>query len=427
MNSHHSAARAIRDISSQRLRVGEKVLVVRESKSSFLRAVTEAVGLRRFTVVSTCPELWGGSEELWSGAARVLAERGHRVSAFKTALDEAHPRIQRLKSLSCTVRNLRQLPLPRPLVTRSHLLTLAAHLTAHRPDLVVVSQGDNHDGLHFGYLCRKLRIPYALISQKAADHFWPPDKSRRYRRDVFVGAARCYFVSGHNRRLTEDQIGADLPNAAVVRNPYLVPADGLLPWPDGGDNCLRLACVARLYLLDKGQDILLRVLAREKWKGRSLHVSFFGRGVNGESLADLVARLGVRNVSFEGQTEDVPGIWKEHHALVLPSRAEGLPLALVEAMMCGRPAVVTKVGGNAEVVEDRVTGFLAAPDEDSIDVALEEAWARRGELRAMGERAALRIREWVPANPAEDFADALLNLACASDSQAVIRLGASGA
>jgi glycosyltransferase involved in cell wall biosynthesis len=397
------------------------------SKGKVLRHVLAGVGLRRFAVVSTCPESWGGSEELWSGAARVLAEGGHRVTAFKTALDETHPAIRRLKSLSCTVRNLRRFSRLQPLVTRSHLLLLAAHLTARRPDLVIISQGDNHDGLHFGHLCRKLRIPYALLSQKAADHFWPADESRRYRREVFVGAARCFFVSEHNRRLTEDQIGADLPNAVVVRNPHLAPAGGPLPWPGRADESLRLACVARLYLLDKGQDILLRVLAREKWKRRSLHVSFYGQGVNAGSLAGLAERLGVRNASFEGQTEDVPGIWKEHHALVLSSRAEGLPLALVEAMMCGRPAVVTKVGGNAEVIEDGVNGFLAAPDPDSIDAALEEAWARRGELRGMGERAARRIRELVPANPAEEFADALLDLARPADARAVVELGASGA
>ena len=389
--------------------------------------VTSAVSARRFTIVSTCPDPWGGSEELWSGAAQVLSANGHRLSIFKTSLDQTHPRIQQLKSLSCKVRNLRRLPAPQPLITRSHLFSMAVHLTVRRPDLVIISQGDNYDGLHFGYLCRKLRIPYALVSHKAADHFWPPDKSRRYRREVFAGAVRCFFVSEHNWRLTEEQNGMTLTNAEVVRNPYLVTADGPLPWPGREMECLRLACVARLYLLDKGQDILLRVLAGEKWKGRKLHVSFYGSGVNGEALADLAARLGLRNVSFEGQTEDVLGIWKNHHALVLPSRAEGMPLALVEAMMCGRPCVVTKVGGNAEVVQDGVTGFLATPDEDSIDAALEEAWTRRGELRQMGERAALRIRELVPANPAEDFADTLLDLASPSDSRVVIRLGDSGA
>src|SRR5256714_125345 len=230
---------------------------------------------RRFTVVSTCPELWGGSEELWSGAACVLAEKGHSVSCFKTALDDSHPRVQRLKSLSCSVRKLRRLPLSQPLTTRSQMLSLALHLTARRPDLVVISQGDNYDGLHFGYLCRKLRIPYTLISQKATDHFWPPDKSRRYRRGVFADAARCFFVSEHNRRLTEEQIGADLTNAEVVRNPYLVPADGPLPWPGREDECLRLAWGARPDLRYQGQGILLRVLARGKGEGRGLHSSFF--------------------------------------------------------------------------------------------------------------------------------------------------------
>jgi glycosyltransferase involved in cell wall biosynthesis len=376
--------------------------------------MTETAGvtpLRRFAVVSTCPELWGGSEELWSGAAAVLAERGHRVSVFKTGVDRSHPRVRQLESLSCPVRDLRAAPLPRRAVTVSHFLYLAAHLTAPRPHLVVISQGDNYDGLHFGYLCRKLGLPYTLISQKATDHFWPPDVSRKYRRETYAAAARCFFVSEHNRRLTEDQIGAELRNAAVVRNPYLAPAGGPLPWPGGEDECLRLACVARLYLLDKGQDMLLRVLAREKWRARSLRVSFYGSGVNREGLEGLARRLGVTNVSFEGQTGDVPGVWKTHHALVLPSRTEGLPLSLVEAMMCGRPAVVTKVGGNAEVLEHGATGFLADPAEDSIDAALEEAWARRVGLREMGDLAARRIRELVPPNPAGEFADLLLGLA----------------
>jgi glycosyltransferase involved in cell wall biosynthesis len=365
----------------------------------------------RFAVVSTCPESWGGSEELWAEAATVLSQRGHLVSVFKTLVDKTHPKIQRLKSLSCPVRDLRALPLPRRLLTLFHFLFLALHLTARRPNLVVISQGDNYDGLHFGYLCRKLKLPYTLISQKATDHFWPPDKSRQYRRETYEGAVRCFFVSEHNLHLTEDQIGAKLMNASVVRNPFLVPADNPLPWPEREDECLRLACVARLYLLDKGQDILLRVLAREKWKKRSLHVSFFGQGTNREGLSGLAARLEVTNVSFEGQTNDVTGIWKRHHALILPSRGEGLPLSLVEAMMCGRPAIVTNVGGNAEVVEDRVTGFLADPAEDAIDTTLEEVWVKRHQLGEMGRLAARRIRELIPGKPAEDFANTLLEVA----------------
>jgi glycosyltransferase involved in cell wall biosynthesis len=87
-----------------------------------------------------------------------------------------------------------------------------------------------------------------------------------------------------------------------------------------------------------------------------------------------------------------------------------LPLSLVEAMMSGRPAIVTNVGGNAEVIEDRVTGFLAAPTEDSIDAVLDEVWERRQELREMGQLAANRIRKLVPAKPQEEFAQVLLEM-----------------
>jgi glycosyltransferase involved in cell wall biosynthesis len=366
---------------------------------------------RRFTFISSCSDLWGGSEELWSAAACALLKMGHNISCFKSGVDATHPRILQLKSFSCSVRNLRRRNRAPVLLKYAHVLPLAIHLAWRRPDLVIISQGDNYDGLYLGYLCRKLKIPYSLICQKASDYFWPEDELRVYKGQVFTDAVRCFFVSEHNHRLTEDQYGVTLKNASVVTNPYVVNVTEPLPWPASDDGTLRLACVARLYLLDKGQDILLRVLARNKWKERKLHVSLFGEGVNRESLEFLAAKLGNQNVSFEGYTNDVAGIWRNHHALILASRAEGMPLALVEAMMCGRPGIVTTVGGNAELVEDRVTGFLAAPVEDSLDAALEDAWERRHDLHEMGRLAAFRVRELIPPNPAEEFAYLLLHIA----------------
>jgi glycosyltransferase involved in cell wall biosynthesis len=366
---------------------------------------------RRFTIISSCSDLWGGSEELWSAAACALLERGHNVTCFKSGVDATHPRVRQLNSLSCRVHNLRRRNRAPVLLKYAHVLPLAMHLARRRPDLVIISQGDNYDGLYLGYLCRKLKLPYTLICQKASDYSWPEDKLRAQKGQVFTDAVKCFFVSEHNRRLTEDQYGVTLKNAIVVTNPYMVDVTEPLPWPTSDDGTLRLACVARLYLLDKGQDILLRVLARDKWKERKLHVSFFGEGVNRESLKFLAAKLSIQNVSFEGHTNDVAGVWRNHHALILASRAEGLPLALVEAMMCGRPGIVTTVGGNAELVEDRVTGFLAAPVEDSLDAALEHAWAQRHELHEMGRLAASRVRELIPPNPAEEFTHLLLNIA----------------
>jgi hypothetical protein len=47
----------------------------------------------RFVIISTCPHAWGGSEELWRGAALHLAQAGHAMHIFKTHVQAEHPRI----------------------------------------------------------------------------------------------------------------------------------------------------------------------------------------------------------------------------------------------------------------------------------------------------------------------------------------------
>jgi hypothetical protein len=164
------------------------------------------------------------------------------------------------------------------------------HLTNLNPDLVVVSQGANFDGLAYNDLCRISGRPYVIISQKATDYLWPLDKDRLVMRSAFQSALRCYFVSQHNLHLTECQIGETLMNAEIACNPFLV-SGSPLPWPGNEDHSIKLACVARLETGEKGQDILLQVLARKLWRNRNLSVSFFGAGHNGEALRDIARRL----------------------------------------------------------------------------------------------------------------------------------------
>jgi glycosyltransferase involved in cell wall biosynthesis len=170
--------------------------------------------------------------------------------------------------------------------------------------------------------------------------------------------------------------------------------------------------VGRLYPKEKGQDLLLRVLALEKWRSRPVTLTFFGHGEQRSGLERMARLLGLEQVRFAGFSSDVPAIWATHHGLVLPSRAEGLPLVIVEAMMAGRVVVATDVGGNAEVIEDGRTGFIAdAPTEASLDRALERAWERRHEWRTIGAAAAEAIRTLVPPDPAAFLADRLIALA----------------
>ena len=385
------------------------------------RKVTAGETSLRFAILSSCVEPWGGSEELWWQAAVALRLGGHRVDVLKTKVPEGHPRIQALRAHGCTVRDIDRagfrtasaanvlLPARQELVTeRRQMLAAAALLSRRRPHLAIVSQGQNFDGHHLALACHWLRIPYLIVSQKATEMHWPADWARPYASRVFTAARRAIFVSQHNLRLTERQVGHRIERATVLRNPVLVSREGPLPWPEQ-NGALRLACVARLYPAEKGQDLLLEALAADRWRDRPLHVDFYGEGLQRDVLERMARHLGVERVSFPGHTQDIEAMWRSHHGLVLTSRAEGLPLALVEAMMCGRVPIVTDVGGNAEVVQDPATGFVAAgPTAAAVDEALERAWARREEWSAIGAAASRRIAELVPDEGESPLADMAL-------------------
>ena len=377
-----------------------------------------------FSIISSCMHPWGGSEELWADAALFLQKAGHQVNILKTVFDAQHPRVQQLQAAGCQVAALRQqLPLPKRMLNRglpfrrqwsaqaAQLAQVQRHLHQTRPQLVVVAQGSNFDGLVFADACRRARQPFVLLAQKAAEVFFPPWNQRQEARLAYQAARHCYFVAQHNLETTQNQLGIALPHASVVRNPFNVPYAGCVAWPAGGP-VVQLACVARLEILDKGQDVLLQVLALPKWRQRPLHVTFYGRGGDGPALQDMAALLGLADrVTWAGQVADVAAIWASHHALVLASRYEGIPLALVEAALCGRLAIATAAGGTAELLRDNETGFLAGSSTVvALDEALERAWARCAEWAAIGRAAAAHTQHLVPADPGAQFGRELLSL-----------------
>lgn len=160
----------------------------------------------------------------------------------------------------------------------------------------------------------------------------------------------------------------------------------------------------------KGQDLMVEVLSLPKWRERSVRVSLYGDGPSRrvlQSLADYLGTAAIHVASFE---KDIEALWSRHHALLMPSRCEGLPLAVVEAMLCGRPVIVTDVPGNAELIDDNETGFVAsAPTVAALDEAMERAWQQRHRLKEIGAEATRRVRTMVPPDPAADFASLILS------------------
>jgi glycosyltransferase involved in cell wall biosynthesis len=100
-------------------------------------------------------------------------------------------------------------------------------------------------------------------------------------------------------------------------------------------------------------------------------------------------------IHWHGRTDDVAGVWREHHiAILLSHDREGLPRALVEAAAAGRPIVTSDIAGCREVVRDGQEGFLIAPrDVDAAARALVRL-AQDAPLRArLGAAANARFRE----------------------------------
>jgi glycosyltransferase involved in cell wall biosynthesis len=377
--------------------------------------------MKEFAFVSTMEgNPWGGSEELWSQAALRLCQAGNRVRASVPHCD--HPRLplarleragvdlsQRREAPGVWERALRKLSRRRAtdLLNREDL----AWLKSQRSGLVCISQGGITDGLSWMLHCKRLEIPYVAIVQANAEWLWPEDRLGEQMALAYGSAEASCFVSQKNRELFEDQIGRELPNARVVHNPYNVRRDARPAWPSSTPDW-RLACVARLDPVAKGQDLLLRLLAKEKWRSRNLKVGLYGTGRCERNLRQLANRFALNSVDFKGQVADVEKIWADNHALILPSRYEGTPLALVEAMLCGRPSIVTNVAGNSELVEHGISGFVAcATSVDSLDRALEDAWERRQGWQAMGRVARERVISHVPPDPIEPFCDLLKVLA----------------
>ena len=364
---------------------------------------------------------WGGSEELWSQAALRLQGLGHDVVAsVRDWKDVAQPRLKELEAAGVVVcrrtseamplwqRGLRRLPGDPFRVQKADWIE---ELAARKPDFVVISDGTNRVP---SYVCNPFiakKIPFAIVLQAASEAWWPTDAEVNDTAYVLDHAEAVYFVSEGNRELARKQYVKEAAHTEVVRNPFNVDFVARLPWPDEAGG-VKFAFVGRLEPGAKGCDILLDVLSGAQWRTRKITVTFYGEGNSAGSVKKYASALGLGNVRFHGHAGNVMDIWKENHVLLLPSRYEGLPLAAVEAMLCGRPCVVTDVGGSAELIEDNATGFVAeAATVRHFNEAMERAWNLRAEWREIGEKAGAKVRAALPRDPAGVFAEKLIELA----------------
>jgi len=161
------------------------------------------------------------------------------------------------------------------------------------------------------------------------------------------------------------------------------------------DDVCVLSLVSRLHP-DKGHDVLLAALAELIDLPVAWHALLVGEGPCRGEWEQLVQRHGLgARVTFTGLRRDIPEILAATDIFVFPSRYEGLPNAVIEAMAMALPVIASAADGTVEVVKDGVTGRLVpAGDAAALRQALAELlrqpqlhaqWGAAGRARVEAE------------------------------------------
>ncbi|HZF26784.1 MAG TPA: TIGR03088 family PEP-CTERM/XrtA system glycosyltransferase [Steroidobacteraceae bacterium] len=172
-----------------------------------------------------------------------------------------------------------------------------------------------------------------------------------------------------------------------------------LPWTDGGAGApFVIGTVGRLEAT-KNQGLLIEAFARlldsPAARQRQVRLAVIGDGPLRPEVEALVARHCLQEkVWLAGRRNDIPALMRGLDVFVLPSLNEGISNTVLEAMASALPVVAARVGGNVELIEDRVTGRLfPVGDAEQLAGALGSYLERPVELREHGLAGRARVME----------------------------------
>ncbi len=248
-----------------------------------------------------------------------------------------------------------------------------------------------------------LGIPGICVFQLAASAVPVPSAERRRARSALMSGLLPVAVSDDNRAAIAATFTLPPQRIRVIRN-----AAELRPPPSGDDeraatrrslgllpDQMLIITVARLTH-QKGYDLLVEVARAWQAAGRSAKFLWLGDGEWRSRLID--ATRGLHNVVMAGrvEAEDVRRYLAASDVFVLPSRWEGTPLALSEAMSMGLPVVAAAIGSIGEMVSDTDAALFAAGDAAALDSALRRVVDRPDERRRLGAAALARHASYGP-------------------------------
>lgn len=324
----------------------------------------------------------GGTRRHLLDVARGHRRLGLEVTVVASAEREPDFRsdLEALRAEGCWVHELPMVRPIRPATDWRHYRALRAILAARAPDVVHTHSSKA------GVLGRRASLATGVGARVHTPHTFA-----FLFHAMFGPARRVLFraVEGRLARRTHAIVAVSESEAESFRASGVVPPERVRVVPNGIDPTpwfeaapadraalgvpegVPLLIVVGLLNAAKGQDDLLRALARTR---AGAHLLLAGSGETEPELRALAGSLGLApRVHFLGQRSDVPALLAAADALVLPSRWEGMPYVVLEAMAAGLPVVATAVDGARDLVRAGQTGWLVpvgAPD--ALAAALDE-------------------------------------------------------
>ena len=180
-------------------------------------------------------------------------------------------------------------------------------------------------------------------------------------------------------------------------NPLGVDCARFLPPPPRGDQSpFEVLCVGTLTSA-KGLPVLINAVDRLVRQGRSIRLRLVGGGPDRQDLESAVATRGLQGrVTLEGNCNQdrVQGFYRTADLFALASFAEGIPVALMEAMAMELPCVATWITGIPELIRHGIDGWLVPPgDEEQLADAIAKLMDDPELRRKLGRSARIRVQE----------------------------------
>ncbi|HEY2157715.1 MAG TPA: glycosyltransferase family 4 protein [Isosphaeraceae bacterium] len=347
--------------------------------------------MRIALVTRRFPPLIGGAEAMLRYLAVGLAEAGAEVTVVTSRLGDL-PAEERLGG----ARVIRLATSPARFVgTWLYMRNLRRWFAHHPVDLAYVSML-KHDAFVAVGEGRRRGFPVVLRPEGAGatgDVAW-----QDWGRGGRAIARRCKQADAFvaiSEAVRREVVGAGYDATRIVDLPngVPVPAEPWSPRPDwaGSPHAVfvgRLAPEKGLHALVDAWPIVRRTFPAAR-------LTLVGEGPERPSLEAQIVRLGLADaIPLPGASPDPTALLTPADLFVLPSREEGMSIALLEAMALGIPLVATAIPGNLKLVADGVHGRLAPPDDPvALARAIVAQWSDPGAALRMGREARARVIE----------------------------------